>query len=199
MLVAMAKATAHNLVDRYLNGITKARRRRVSAWIQKFEGDVGAKVARWGAVAPDTWRTATAAAVARQPWAAGWPISVIRRILWLGARLGHWDRPVAAAAVAALLGQRPGGVRRLPKRDLGGFRYDAVRDLVVCPVGKESAGSAPTRLGRHYFFSVYDCRDCPRAARCLTEREMKDPMYKRKRLYLSNNRVAALSAMEAKT
>lgn len=78
-----------------------------------------------------------------------------------------------------------------------GFRYDAEADWMVCAEGKHSIGKIRVNNGDMYYFSMHDCRDCPRRAECLTSGERFGKARARRRVYLSEVRKRKLLAGEA--
>lgn len=77
------------------------------------------------------------------------------------------------------------------------FSYEADSDQMVCPEGKRSVGKVRVNQGDLYYFSMSDCRLCPRAAECLTRGERRGKAKARRRVYLSDARKRRVVAGEA--
>ena len=77
------------------------------------------------------------------------------------------------------------------------FRYEAESDRMVCAEGKHSIGKTRVDQGDLYFFSMLDCRGCPRMADCLTRGEREGKAMARRRVYLSDVRKRKVLAGEA--
>ena len=77
------------------------------------------------------------------------------------------------------------------------FSYEAEGDAMRCCEGKHSIGKSRVDQGDLYYFSMEDCRDCPRRMQCLTPGERIGSAMARRRVYLSEVRKAKLLAGEA--
>lgn len=78
-----------------------------------------------------------------------------------------------------------------------GFTYDAGQDQMVCAEGKRSIGKVRVDQGDLYYFSMGDCRTCPRARACLTRGEREGTALPRRRVYLSDVRKGKVASGEA--
>lgn len=78
-----------------------------------------------------------------------------------------------------------------------GFDYEVAADQMVCPEGKRSIGKVRVDQGDLYYFSMGDCRLCPRCQQCLTDGEREGKAMARRRVYLSDVRKCKLCAGQA--
>jgi IS5 family transposase len=68
------------------------------------------------------------------------------------------------------------------------FGYEAQADRMRCAEGKASIGKVRVSQGDLYYFSMSDCRCCPRSRQCLTPGEREGKAMARRRVYLSDVR-----------
>lgn len=78
-----------------------------------------------------------------------------------------------------------------------GFDYDGSADEMICPEGKRSIGKVRVDQGDLYYFSMSDCRGCPRRDQCLTAGERCGKARPRRRVYLSDVRKLKVTEGEA--
>jgi len=77
------------------------------------------------------------------------------------------------------------------------FHYEVAADELVCPEGKRSIGKVRVGQGDLYYFSMGDCKGCPRRNECLTRGEREGKAQPRRRVYLSKVRKRKVVGGEA--
>jgi hypothetical protein len=77
------------------------------------------------------------------------------------------------------------------------FSYEGGADQMVCAEGKRSIGKVRVNQGDLYYFSMQDCRACPRSGECLTRGEREGKAMARRRVYLSDVRKRQVLSGEA--